>query len=131
VRQSGANAKTYRFGGGLALVLSLGAFACESPSGPERELSGKQIYDRNCARCHGLEGKPTPESPSARDLSNESYINSLSDEAIRRAIEGGKPPAMPAFGGQFMEPSMKLVISYVRELSQGKKPAATDTADKP
>ena len=93
--------------------------ACQSPSGPERELSGKRIYDRNCARCHGLDGKPTSESPSARDLTNRSYVSSLSDEAIRRTIEGGKPPSMPAFGGQFMEPSMKLLVAYVRELADG------------
>lgn len=91
---------------------------CESPSGPERGLSGKRIYDRNCARCHGLDGRPTPQSPSARDLSNASYVNGLSDEAIRRVIEAGKAPGMPAFGGQFMEPSMKLVISYVRDFSR-------------
>lgn len=102
--------------------------ACQSPSGPERELSGKQIYDRNCARCHGLDGKPTSESPSARDLTNRSYVSSLSDEAIRRTIEGGKPPAMPAFGGQFMEPSMKLLVAYVRELADGGEKAVVPKA---
>jgi mono/diheme cytochrome c family protein len=107
--------------GGLNLLFALslaGASACQNPSGPERDLSGKRIYDRNCSRCHGLDGRPTAESPSARDLSNAVYVSSLSDDAIRRAIEGGRPPAMPAFSGQFMEPSMKLVVAYVRELSR-------------
>ena len=80
-------------------------------------MSGKRIYDRNCARCHGFDGRPTKESPGARDLSNKSYIESLSDETIRGVIEGGRPPSMPAFRGQFMEPSMKLLVAYVRSLS--------------
>lgn len=106
---------------GLALVAfvlgsSLG-LACENPSGPERALSGKRIYDRNCARCHGLEGRPTKEAPGARDLSNLSYMNSLSDDQIRGMIDKGKPPAMPSFGGRFVEPSMKVLIAYTRSLS--------------
>ena len=69
-----------------------------------------------------------PARNSARDLRNKSYIDSLSDEAIRRAIEGGRPPNMPAFGGQFMEPSMKLLIAYVRELSEAEAAAAAPAA---
>lgn len=115
---SGRRGGTWAQLGSAVFVFGLLQLGCESPSGPERGLSGKRIYDRNCARCHGLDGRPTAESPSARDLSNASYVNGLSDEAIRRVIEGGKPPGMPSFGGQFMEPSMKLIISYVRDLSR-------------
>ena len=113
-----------RSGPGLLglVVAGLMLAACESPSGPERELSGKRIYDRNCSRCHGIDGRPTPESPSARDLTIASYVSSLCDDAIRGVIEAGKPPAMPSFRGQFMDPSMKLIIAYVRELSRPVEP---------
>jgi mono/diheme cytochrome c family protein len=98
--------------------------ACKEPAGPEQQLSGKQIYDRNCARCHGLDGKPTKVAPTARDLRNRSYMDSLGDDKIKRTIMSGRPPAgpnmppaMPAFGGQFSDPELKVLVGYVRSLS--------------
>nr|WP_255216751.1 cytochrome c [Pseudenhygromyxa sp. WMMC2535] len=97
---------------------------CSQTAGPEQTLSGKQIYDRHCARCHGDDGRPTKASPGARDLSNRSYIDSLGDKKIRAAIMSGRPamgpgqpPAMPAFGNQFSEPELQVLIGYVRSLS--------------
>ena len=105
------------------LLLSLAA-GCKPSAGPEQELSGRQIYERHCARCHGEAGKPTVASPGARDLSNRSYMDSLGDKKIRAAIMSGRPPAgpgqppaMPAFGGQFSDPELKVLIGYVRSLS--------------
>lgn len=103
----------------LLLGLSLGvpALGCSDAAGPEREMSGKLIYDRHCARCHGFDGRPTPVAPTARDLTNRSYIDTLGDRGLNRAIMAGRPPAMPAFGGQFSQPEMDLLVSYVRGLS--------------
>ncbi len=99
------------------LALALASSACSTAAGPERELSGKQIYDRHCARCHGLDGRPTPAAPTARDLTNRSYIDSLGDRKIEAAIMAGRPPNMPAFGGQFSQLEMDLLVGYVRSLS--------------
>jgi len=105
-------------------ALAAPAAACSDPAGPETELSGKQVYDRHCARCHGFDGRPNEVSPGARDLSNRSYIDSLGDDKVRAAIMMGRPPmgpdmppAMPAFGGQFSDPELKVLIGYVRSLS--------------
>lgn len=106
-----------------ALVLLLGVLigvpllGCTNAAGPEREMSGKLIYDRHCARCHGFEGKPTPAAPTARDLTNRSFVDALGDRGLARAIMAGRPPAMPAFGGQFSQPEIDLLVSYVRSLS--------------
>jgi mono/diheme cytochrome c family protein len=97
--------------------------ACKPPGGPERELSGERIYNRHCARCHGTDGRPTRDSPTARDLTNASYLDALSDDRIRMTVRGGKPPNMPAFGDQFMEPSLKVLVAYVRTLSKPAAPA--------
>lgn len=91
--------------------------ACENPTGPERDIEGQQIFDRHCARCHGTDGKGSKESPSAKDLTNLSYMRTLSDERIRMTIHNGRPPAMPGFQGQFAEPSLKVLVAYVRSLS--------------
>ena len=97
---------------------------CTNAAGPERELTGKQIYERYCARCHGVDGRPTKAAPTARDLSNRAYIDELGDKRIRMVIMQGRPPAapdqppmMPAFGNQFSEPEFKLLVGYVRSLS--------------
>ena len=113
----------------LTHLLALASIAllagCSDVAGPEQAMSGQQIYQRQCARCHGLDGRPTKASPGARDLSNRSYIESLGDQKIRMAIMQGRPvnagpnqpKTMPAFGGQFSEPELKLLIGYVRSLS--------------
>ncbi len=97
---------------------------CSNAAGPEQPMSGEQLYNRQCARCHGLDGRPTKVSPTARDLTNRSYVDSLGNTGIRGAIMAGRPvglPAdqqlMPAFGNQFSEPELEVLIGYVRSLS--------------
>lgn len=87
-------------------------------------MSGEQLYNRQCARCHGLDGRPTKVAPTARDLSNRSYIDSLGNKGIRAAIMAGRPVGvppeqqmMPAFGNQFSEPELQVLVGYVRSLS--------------
>lgn len=88
-------------------------------------MSGQQIYERQCARCHGLDGRPTKASPTARDLTNRGYVDGLGDKQIRAAIMAGRPigaapgqpNTMPAFGNQFSEPELKVLVGYVRSLS--------------
>lgn len=117
---------TLRFAFTLGAVLSwFSLAACTDAAGPEQPMSGKQIYDRQCARCHGPDGRPTKAAPTARDLSNRSYIDELGDKRIREAIMQGRPPMtapgqaqmMPAFGNQFSEPELQVLVGYVRSLS--------------
>ena len=107
----------------IAAVLVL--VACQASAGPERELSGERIYQRHCARCHGVDGRPTREMPTARDLTIDSYMKTVSDEQIKMVIQRGKPPQMPGFGMQFAEPSMKVLVAYVRSLSDPEVVGAT------
>jgi mono/diheme cytochrome c family protein len=100
--------------GALAL---LGLLGCTNAAGPQREMRGKTLYDRQCARCHGIDGRPTTLAPTARDLTNRSYIDELGDDRIMQTIMAGKPPVMPAFGGQFSQPEIDLLVAYVRSLS--------------
>jgi len=109
----------------LALgVALLGMAGCSNAAGPEQPMSGAQIYNRQCARCHGLDGRPTKAAPSARDLTNRSYIDSLGNDGIKAAIMSGRPigapveqQLMPAFGNQFSAPELELLVGHVRSLS--------------
>ena len=58
-------------------------------------MSGEQLYNRQCARCHGVDGRPTKAAPTARDLSNRSYMDSLGNDGITNAIMGGRPLGVP------------------------------------
>lgn len=114
--------------GPLALVAAvsfLSLAGCVVPAGPEKDISGERIYQRHCARCHGPDGTGSKLMPSAKDLTNHSYMSARSDEQIERVIMAGRPPNMPAFGGQFGEPSMKVLVAYVRSLSDPSVVGAT------
>ena len=54
---------------------------------------------------------------TARDLSNASYMRGLTDDHLRATIRDGRPPNMPSFGDQLMQPSIELVVAHVRSLS--------------
>jgi cbb3-type cytochrome c oxidase subunit III len=99
---------------------------CSEVTGPERTIDGEQLYNQNCARCHGMDGRGLPEQPQARDLSDVRVMQNLSDEQIKRTIQMGRPPTMPAFGDQFTEASLMVLVAYVRSLSgsTGARPAA-------
>lgn len=101
----------------VALALVSLAGGCEAPTGPERELDGKRLYEQYCARCHGTDGKPTKEAPAARDLSDVRVVDVLRDDQIKRAIQMGKPPTMPAFGDRFTEAALEVLVAHVRGLS--------------
>jgi mono/diheme cytochrome c family protein len=96
----------------LALV-----FACNETVGPERDIDGQVLYEQYCARCHGLDGRPVPEQPQARNLADRRIVDNLSDQAIEMMVKNGREPSMPAFRDQFTEASLMVLIAYVRSLS--------------
>ena len=99
---------------------------CQVQAGPERDISGQLLYERHCSRCHGLDGNPPPEAGGVPALSDPVRMGQLSDDHISGVIREGKPPRMPAFEGQFLEPSRKVLIAYVRSLSTPTKPEPTE-----
>lgn len=102
--------------------------ACQEATGPEREISGQQLYEQYCARCHGTTGRPMQGQTQARDLSDRRIVDTISDEAIKGAIRNGRPPAMPAFRDQFTDGALNVLIAYVRSLSgsEGKHTRPSD-----
>ncbi len=116
----------------LACVLASSVGACESATGPRREISGQVIYDQYCARCHGPDGKPVV--PGAPDFSDPNVMAGLSDMGIKgiikRGAEGRRNPAtgdvvsegMPGFGEQFTEATLMVLVSYLRSLAPTAEP---------
>ncbi len=94
---------------------------CSEPTGPEKPIDGPRLFAQHCARCHGPDGKGLKEVPGVRDLTDFNLMSMLTDERIKATIRMGKPPTMPAFS-HFAEPSLKVLVAYVRQLSGPPEP---------
>jgi mono/diheme cytochrome c family protein len=103
---------------------SIGAvLAKAAPEGDPAK--GKEIFQTNCAACHGPEGKGNGPAaaaldPKPRNLSDADYVSTLSNEHLVKVItEGGasvgKSPMMAAWGGILSENDILNVIAYVRK----------------
>jgi len=106
---------------GPAYIESLGA-----PKNPveadQTSLSrGKELFDINCAVCHGDDGKGNgpvagflqPRKPI--DLTGP-VVSSLSDGAVFMVISNGMPGAMPPLNENLVVRERWDVVNYVRTL---------------
>jgi mono/diheme cytochrome c family protein len=83
---------------------------------------GKQIYDRECAICHGATGLGMP--PHYPPLAgNQSIEMASAVNAIRMVLNGGYPPGtagnpmpygMPPFAQRLSDDEVAAVVTYIR-----------------
>ncbi len=83
---------------------------------------GKQIYDRDCASCHGATGLGM--SPHYPPLAgNQSIQMASAVNAIRMVLNGGYPPGtagnpmpygMPPFAQRLSDDEVAAVVTYIR-----------------
>lgn len=102
----------------VGLVAVVPAAGCRAISGPEREIDGDRSFVRHCARCHGAEGKGVGKMQPIPDFSDPAWQRSRSDAQIRRTIQMGIAPRMPAYGRRFMEPTQASLVGAIRRLGQ-------------
>lgn len=98
----------------LALALAAG---CSQPTGPERPISGEQLYNQYCARCHGVDGVPTEAAPTAASFADARFVESLSDESMKGVIRSGRGQ-MQGFGDAFTDATLQVLVAYVRSLPE-------------
>ena len=70
--------------------------------------SGRALFLKNCAHCHGADGR----GDDGPDLHNLDWT----DEQITNRILNGKKGQMTAFGGKLSTDEIKAIIAYVRTL---------------
>lgn len=85
---------------------------------------GKEIFAMNCTPCHGQDGTGGGPSaaaldPKPRNLTDESYVSTLSNEHLFKVISGGglavgKSAAMPAWSTSLSDEDIRDVVSYIR-----------------
>lgn len=101
----------------LAVLLSLGSLAD----------TGKEIYDKKCAKCHGADGdgqgragRSLKKAPTPFNIKAD--MDKISDEELTKATkEGGKAvnksEEMEAYPN-YSDTEMKDLISYIRSLGK-------------
>jgi cytochrome c oxidase cbb3-type subunit 3 len=105
----------------LSLLTGCNARLPGKPTAAERwrapaEVSNfNQLYARNCAGCHGTDGR----LGAARSLNDPLYQAVVTDDALRQVIAHGRPGTnMPAFsqqaGGSLTDRQIESLISGMR-----------------
>lgn len=111
------------------LILGTALFAAPvSVVTAAQQSSGKAIYDRDCAFCHGEDGyADTPVGrllePRPRRFADPVEMARLNDEQVYRAIKDGKSgTAMASWGKVLNEVQIGDVMDYIHQLAGTSKP---------
>ena len=86
----------------------------------------KEVWDKNCASCHGKEGKGDTKAgkkADVKDLSDSKYQASFTDEQMFKQIKEGLKDKngkekMKAFGDKISDEEIKALITFVRGLKK-------------
>jgi mono/diheme cytochrome c family protein len=112
----------------LAAVSALAGCSTSDDPGPAVAVEPAVIYARNCARCHGPDGRGDPEikktMPNVRDFRDPEFRARATTDAIVSVVMAGKGQ-MPAFGQSLSVPKMQALSGYIRRLgADGAPPRA-------
>ena len=76
----------------------------------------REVYIRNCARCHGVDGRGETDQGRKYDVPDlTSELQQVSSAKIVRVITHGKLD-MPAFGEKLTKNQIRALASYVKRL---------------
>ncbi len=100
------------------------------PTKAEIIETGKNLFEENCASCHGPDGKGV-EGVTHLALNSEDFLNTRTDDVIHNIIAAGQTSVgMQAFGaangGQLSDDQIDAIIAYMRSWQEAGA-AATPT----
>lgn len=75
-----------------------------------------RIYNSQCVRCHGVQGKGVWDIPDVPNFTNRRWQQSRSDGDIVRLTLGGRGACMPAFKGTITTAEAWAIARYIRTL---------------
>ena len=88
-----------------------------------RAADAKENYDKNCAKCHGEDGKGKTkmgEKLGVKDYTDAKAQGEMKDEEMAKAIKEGVKEKdsdkvkMKAFGDTLSDDEIKALVAYVR-----------------
>ena len=111
----------------LVLLLSPVVLSGESQRKTARTRRVDELFTRNCARCHGADGRSdTPQGKLflAPDFTDDEWWKKnpriTNTKALRRVIVRGKA-AMPAFGKKLTRSEIDLLVLRIRSFRQSER----------
>ena len=90
------------------------------PAAPQRRQDGNDLFLKNCAACHGKDGRAKTFKAKfnhARNLTDPAWQASSTDEHIYESILKGKKK-MPAFEKKLSKDEIGALVTYVRMLKK-------------
>ena len=84
----------------------------------EAAADAAAIYNRHCVSCHGRDGRGRTRKgrqTHARDMTNASWQDDVSDERLFNSINNGRNK-MPAFRKKISENDIDALVAYVRRM---------------
>ena len=111
---------------GLFVVVWLGgskpaSSAMRSDNSAQGTRSAAAIYKSMCASCHGKDGRAKTfkaKFNSARNLTDASWQERVTNERIFNSIMNGRGSKMPAYGKKLSEAEIESLVAHVRGLKQ-------------
>ena len=115
--------------GRILVATLLSSLAVAWPASAEEKApasAGKAVYERDCAQCHGSQGKGDGEeavyvTPTPQDFTT-GILDKQSDEFLAAVIAkgglaNGLPESMPAFP-KLSKAEIQGVVAYIRQFSK-------------
>ncbi len=107
------------------------------PSHDQERVVVASLFNRYCVRCHGVDGRGTPNMPNLPDFTDLHWQTSRSNAMIERAIIQGRWGCMPSFRAVISCPEAAALANYLRTFVPGTEvsppviPAAKKSAEPP
>jgi mono/diheme cytochrome c family protein len=97
------------------VALGLGMFAAcgrGTPVTAAEPVSGRDVYEQQCAVCHGVQG----EGGVGLRLAGGSVVAKFPRIEDQQTLVRSGKGAMPAFGGSLTAAQLRAVVEYTRSL---------------
>jgi|SRR6266508_3097152 len=106
----------------VVFLVALAAYSPGSPlpGGPQKNPDSNSLFAKNCATCHGKDGKAKTFKAKfnhARNLTDPDWQVSVTDERLFNSITNGRGH-MPAWGKKLSEAEINSLVAYVRQLKK-------------
>jgi cbb3-type cytochrome c oxidase subunit III len=95
--------------GFILFAIIVGVRLHASPTASEEAKKGQNLFERNCAHCHGDDARGD-EGPDLHGLKK-------SDARINKIVTQGIKGEMPAFGAKLNDTDVKALIAFLRTLN--------------
>lgn len=102
----------------LGAVFAAGVFSPNvngSTVGEKRVVSGSELFENNCARCHGSDGKGG-KGPNLASAKRQAKWKDSDEKLVKKITNGGM--FMPSFGKKLKPEEIKAIADHVRTLKE-------------